>query len=415
MSPPELEPQALFGHVLTPEPEGGLRFLPHSCVRWDAQGELVSAPSGAREREERGVQDHLLVPGLIDVHVHMPQLRVRGRFGEALLPWLREHIWPEEERFQDLDYQAAVVQEFHRALLRVGTTAALVYGSPHASSAEAVLESDTPLCLKGGDVLMDRHGPDTLLRSPVTARQQMEAAARRWGDRYAVTPRFAPSCSNELLQHCGEVLRGSSSFLQTHLAENLDEVAWVRELFPSHRSYTAVYEDFGLLGSRSVFGHGIHLDDADLAVLASSRSWVAHCPTSNQALGSGRMPLERLQAAGVRVALATDVGAGPDLSMLDVLRASLEVHRGCAELSPSSAFRMATLEGARCMGEGERRGALCPGYRADVVALKIPGGLQRHDDQESVLSRVIHDFAGRYEEAVTGVWIGGVAQVASPS
>ena len=187
----------------------------------------------------------------------------------------------------------------------------------------------------------------------------------------------------------------------------VDEIEWVAALFDGIRSYTAVYEHFGLLGPRSIFGHCIHLDDADLAALVRSGSWVAHCPTSNVALGSGRMPVERFVSAGLRYALATDVGAGPDLSMLDVMRSFLEVHRGFIDLSPLDALRAATLWGAEAVGEGMRRGALCVGRQADVVALRIPGGLGRGEELSKARGRVLVEFEGRYEEAVTGVWISG--------
>ena len=203
------------------------------------------------------------------------------------------------------------------------------------------------------------------------------------------------------------MLREHEVYLQTHLAENIDEIEWVADLFAGSRSYTAVYEDFGLLGPRSIFGHCIHLDDLDVQALVDSGSWVAHCPTSNVALGSGRMPVERFAAAGLRYALATDVGAGPDLSMLDVMRSFLEVHRGFVELSPLDALRGATLSGAEALGEGKSRGALSAGRQADIVALHIPGGLGRGESLSAALGRVLVDFEGRYEEAVAGVWIAG--------
>ncbi len=254
---------------------------------------------------------------------------------------------------------------------------------------------------------MDRNGPPALLRSVDSALADAAEGVRRWGARYFLTPRFAPTCSAELMAGCGELLSEGSAGLQTHLAENLDEVAWVRELHPEYRSYAATYDAFGLLGPRSVLGHCIHLDDEDLTLLAARGSWVAHCPTSNVALGSGRMPLERMLAARIPVALATDVGAGPSLSMLDVMRSCTEVHQGFTEVSPGEVLRMSTLAGASALGEGGRRGALQPGRAVDVVALRLPGGLRRGEDGEAALSRVLHDFSGRYEEAVASVWVAG--------
>jgi guanine deaminase len=201
-------------------------------------------------------------------------------------------------------------------------------------------------------------------------------------------------------------LAGGVARLQTHLSENLDEVAWVRDLHPDLASYTHVYAEYGLLGPRSIFGHCIHLSDDELTLLADSGSWVAHCPTSNVALGSGRMPLERILAAGIPVALATDVGAGPELSMLHVMATCIDVHRGIVDVTPTGALRLATLDGSRALGEPER-GALVAGRHADVVALRIPGGLRRSDDGDSVLARIFSEFAGRWDDAVCGVYVGG--------
>ncbi|MBJ93055.1 MAG: guanine deaminase [Rickettsiales bacterium] len=401
---------ALSGHVLSPLANGGVFADSDGLLVWDDRGMLVEPLEGPSA--QRLAPDWLLIPGLIDAHVHLPQMRVRGRFQEALLPWLRQHIWPEEERFSERAYRAAVTAEFRAGLLTAGTTAALVYGAPGADSVHAVLQDLEPVWVRGGDVLMDRNGPESLLRDSGQALEDCREHLARYGTRYAITPRFAPTCGDELLAGCGRLMDESSATLQTHLAENVDELEWVAELFPSARSYTDVYRHFGLLGPRSVFGHCIHLDDLDIKALGETGSWIAHCPSSNVALGSGRMPLERILAGGLRFALATDVGAGPDLSMLDVMRLFLAVHRGHVELSPMDALRAATLFGAQALGQGAQRGALCPGRRADMVAVRIPGGLGRGESLISALGRVLQEFSGRYEEAVAAVWIGGRQWVA---
>ena len=387
------------GHLLTPLSAGGTSFQRDVRLSWGDDGLLRAPESG-----DGG--DLLLVPGLIDAHVHLPQHRVRGRFQEALLPWLREYIWPEEMRFAEREYREGVTREFREGLIAAGTTSAMVYGSPLSDSAYAVLEDVGSLCIKGGDVLMDRNGPPETLRYVAAADADCAAHIATFGERYALTPRFVPTCSGPLMQACGEHLAGGVARLQTHLSENLDEVAWVRELHPEHASYTAVYAAFGLLGPRSIFGHCIHLSDDELSMLAASGSWVAHCPSSNVALGSGRMPLERIRAAGIPVALATDVGAGPELSMLHVMATFLEVHRGITPVSPTDALRLATLQGACAMGE-PLRGSLQEGRHADVVALRIPGGLRRSDDADSVLQRILAEHEDRWEEAVAAVFASG--------
>ncbi len=388
------------GHVLTPRPEGGLIWRPDAIVGWDDDGRLIA-------QQGTGGGGPLLVPGFVDVHVHLPQYRVRGRFHEKLLPWLRNHIWPEEERFAERSYREGVTREFRDGLIANGTTSAMVYGSPEADSTHAVLQDLAPLTIKGGDVLMDRNSPPALLRDRDESLQDAAAHAGDYGERYALTPRFAPTCSDELMAGCGALLASTDARLQTHLAENEDEIAWVAELHPEDRSYLAVYDRHGLLGPRSIFGHGVHLDDADLDRLAATGSWLAHCPTSNVALGSGRMPLERVARRGVRWALATDVGAGPDLSMLDVMHTFMEVHAEHADAGPGLALTAATWFGAQALGESRARGALVPGLQADVVALEIPGGLRRGEHGLDALGRVLAEFRGRYADAVQGVWCNG--------
>ena len=395
------------GAVLSPLPDGGLRFEEDGALAWDASGRLVDDASGA---EALPGDPLLLVPGFVDVHIHLPQFRVRGQFQDSLLPWLRESIWPEEERFGEETYRRGVADEFRDALIAAGTTSAVVYGSPHSDSAWGVLEDLAPLCVRGGDVLMDRNSPGELARSTEVALADARGHAIRWGDRYAVTPRFVPTCTWELLRGLGDLAAETPVWVQSHVAENVDEVAWVADLHPEARSYLDVYDRAGLLGPRSIMGHGIHLDDPDLERLRVTGTWIAHCPTSNVALGSGRMPYGRMRDAGVKIALATDVGAGPDVSMLDVIATFLSVQRAVRAVTPTLGLRLATVEGARAMGE-ERRGALVTGRLADITALRVPGGVRRDEDADAVLSRVLDTFSGRWEEAVAQVWISGQPQL----
>ncbi len=392
------------GTILTPLDGGGVRFG-DGRLDWE-DGWLVEDERGDETVEDLGADGLLLVPGFIDVHIHLPQFRVRGQFQDALLPWLRESIWPEEARFTDEAYRRTVAAEFRDALLAAGTTSAVVYGSPYPDSAWAVLEDLAPLCVRGGDVLMDRNSPEDLIRPTDVALAQVREHAERWGERYVLTPRFVPTCTFELLEGLGEVLASTPVLCQSHVAENLDEVAWVADLHPEARSYLDVYDQAGLLGPRTILGHGIHLDAVDLVRLQETGTWIAHCPTSNVALGSGRMPIEDLRAQGVRFALATDVGAGPDVSMLDVIACFLEIQRE-HDVSPTEALGLATLAGARAMGEGTRRGALEAGRAADIVGLRIPGGLRRDETADDVLARILGTFAGRWDEAVAAVWVGG--------
>ncbi len=391
------------GHLLSPLVGGGLRWEPASTLAWK-DGVIVADADGPAALEDEGL---LLIPGLVDAHVHLPQYRVRGRFSDALLPWLREYIWPEETRFSERAYREAVAREFRDGMIAAGTTAALVWGSPHKQSAHTVLNDLAPLCVRGGDVLMDRYTPAELKRPTSQGIATATEYAARYGSRYALTPRFVPTCTPELLHGLGRLAAESAVLVQTHLAENSDEVAWVASLHPDARSYLDVYDQAWLLGPQTVFAHCIHLDEVDLSRLALTRSWIAHCPSSNVALGSGRMPLERVMAAGVNVALATDVGAGPDISMLDVMASFLDVQAGVFGVRPTLALELATLRGAQAMGEGSNRGSLEPGRAADIVGVRIPGGLRRGETADEVLARVLEEFTGRWTDAIAAVFIGG--------
>ena len=394
------------GAILTPLAAGGHRFEPDGELSFSG-GLLVDEVGEAEAIDGLDGDGILLVPGFVDVHIHLPQYRVRGQFQDALLPWLRESIWPEEARFAEESYRRAVSAEFRDGLIAAGTTAAVVYGSPHEESAFSVLEDLAPLTIRGGDVLMDRNSPGALARTTEQALAGAGSEAARWGDRYALTPRFVPTCTPELLKGLGAIAAREPVFVQSHVAENLDEVAWVAELHPEARSYLDVYDQSGLLGPRTILGHGIHLDDRDLSRLVATGTWIAHCPTSNVALGSGRMPYGRMAAAGVSMALATDVGAGPQVSMLDVMRCFLDVQREEPGVGPLLALTLATRDGARAMGEGSRRGTLERGRAADVVALRIPGGLRRAETGAEALLRILETFAQRWEDAIAAVWIGG--------
>jgi len=401
-----MQRSTVFGSVLSPL-DDGVRWEPDSSLTWQDEFLVSGAPGRTEQIEGLDGDELLLIPGLVDAHVHLPQYRVRGQFQDALLPWLRESIWPEEARFRDESYRRMVSREFRDGMIAAGTTAAVVYGSPHEESAFSVLEDLAPLEIRGGDVLMDRNSPDDLVRTTDEALESARSHAKRWSGRYALTPRFVPTCTSDLLKGLGAIAAAGDVFVQSHVAENLDEVAWVANLHPEARSYLDVYDTQGLLGPRTILGHGIHLDDVDLARLVSTGTWIAHCPTSNVALGSGRMPYGAMNAQGVRIALASDVGAGPDLSMLDVMRCFLEVQRDEPGVTPTLALRLATLCGATAMGEGGRRGTLQAGRIADFVGLRLPGGPRRGESADDALQRVLGTFAGRWTEAIAAVWIRG--------
>lgn len=399
----------LRGHLLTPLAGGGFRFERDAVVAWDDDGRLSSFGKTVGPPVDLGAEGELLlVPGFVDAHVHLPQFRVRGRFQAALLPWLREHIWPEEARCADLPYLRDVARGFRDGCLAAGTTSALVWGSPHAHSAAVVLDEIGPLYTRGGDVLMDRNGPASLLRPVRTGLADARAGAARWGERYAVTPRFPPTNEWDALVGCARISAETGAWFQSHLAENREEVLWVRALFPRAPTYLSVFDQCGALGPRTVLAHGIHLDGADVARIVETGTAIVHCPTSNEALGSGRMPLESWLAAGMKLALGSDVGAGPKLSLLDVIACGRRIHRAHLDLPPTAWLRLATTDGAAVLGEGARRGTLEAGKLADIAVLRLPTPLARGATGDDAFDAVLRGFADRWEEAVAATFCAGV-------
>jgi len=335
---------------------------------------LDALPAGTPVTDYSG---RIIVPGFVDVHVHYVQTEVIASYGSQLLEWLERYTFPEERRFEDPGHARAVAGFFLDELLRNGTTSALVLGSVHASSADALFEAAERRRLRvaAGKVLMDRNCPEWLRDTPESGAEDSARLIERWHGRgrlhYALTPRFAPTSSDAQLARAGELLASHPDvYLHTHVAENRDEVAWVAQLFPWSRSYLDVYDRYGLLRERAVLAHCLHLDDADRARMAQTGAAMAFCPTSNLFLGSGLFDLARAREAGVRVGLGTDVGAGTSLSMLRTLAEAYKVCQLAGHsLSPWRALWLATLGGAEALRLDDRIGSLEPGREADFTVL----------------------------------------------
>ncbi|MGH6920181.1 MAG: guanine deaminase [Geminicoccaceae bacterium] len=322
---------------------------------------------------------HLILPGLIDTHIHLPQTQVIASYGAQLLDWLQKYAFVEEQKFADPAHAARIARFFLDELLRNGTTTAAVYGSVHMQSADALFAESERRGTRmiAGKVMMDRGAPAALLDTAEQGYRESKALIERWHgrgrQRYAVSPRFAVTSSDAQLEVAGALLaEHQGCYLQTHLTENLDEIRTVRRLFPWAKSYTDVYDRFGLLGERSLFGHCIHLDEAELERLSASRSVAALCPTSNLFLGSGLFDLAKLRDSGrpVRAALATDIGGGTSYSMLRTAAEAYKVVqlRG-QRWSALEAFYAITLGNARALGLEAEIGSLEPGTEADIVVL----------------------------------------------
>ena len=366
-------------------------------------------------------RDAVLLPGFVDCHVHYPQLAVIGAMGSELLDWLRMRALPEEARLADDAYAVAVADRFVRGLARNGTTTALVFGSHFPGAQEALFRAAAEVGLRvaSGLVVSDRGLVPELRVSPAQAAQHSRELIERWHGRgllrYAVTPRFAVSCSDELLAVCGELASDTDGLLVTsHLNETPAETELVASLFPWARDYLETYERHGLVGPRSVFAHDVHGTDEELRRLASAGAAVAHCPSSNAFLGSGVFSLRRHLEFGTRVALGTDVGAGTGLSLLGegLMAYQLQMLEGPdgLRLGPVHLLWLATAAGARALGLDDEVGDLTPGKSADFVLVRAPSGstlaavLERSDSVEETLGAL---FTLAREESIAEVRVAG--------
>jgi guanine deaminase len=321
--------------------------------------------------------ERLLLPGFIDTHIHYPQIDVIGAGGRHLLEWLEQYTYPAEQRFADPAYARETAQVFLDELLRNGTTTAQVLGTVHKGSIESFFEvaAARQLRMIAGKALMDRMAPDGLRDDVLSGERETRELIEAWHGRarlhYAITPRFALSSTPEQLRSAGALARAYPDvFIQSHLAENLQEVEQVRQAFPDRRSYLDVYDHVGLLRDRATYAHCIYLNDEDRSRLAASGAGAAFCPSSNLHLGSGLFDLAASDAAGMRIALATDVGGGSSFSMLRTMGDAYRVvHLTGQHLTPLRAFYLATLAGAQLLGLSDKIGSFVPGAEADFIVL----------------------------------------------
>ena len=334
----------------------------------------------ARLPAELPVERHagaLIMPGFIDPHIHFPQTQVIASYGAQLLEWLEKYTFVEEQKFADPAHAARNAEFFLDELARNGTTTAVAYCTAHPASAEALFAAAQKrnAGMIAGNSVMNRNGPPGLLAPAPTAIADSRDLIRRWHgsgrQRYAVTPRFAITSTDEQLAELGALLKEFPTVLmQSHLDENLNEIATIKRLFPNDESYTAVYARFGLLGPRSLMGHCIHLEDAEVALLRDTQSVAVFCPTSNLFIGSGLFDYQRLSAAGVRIALATDVGGGTSYSMLRTAAEAYKVMQLQSQNLPAlAAFDLMTRRNAAALGLENEIGTIAPGAFADLVVL----------------------------------------------
>ena len=390
----ETNPLGLRGFLIDTPEFGSLRSQRGGAIVVD-KGRIVDAGDYDEVRRRRGSTpirwvDHgqvAIFPGLIDCHTHLPQYSAVARGESELLPWLRQHIFPVEREFTGPKARDEAPQFFHE-LARNGTTTVMAYAAIYEDSCEIGFEAAKASGLRTilGKMMMDIGSYGQLQPKKVLSISLLESErlCRKWHGaedgllEYAFSPRFAVSCSEKMMRGAAELAARFQAYVQTHLAENREELEKVRHLYMNARDYTHVYEMSGLLTPRTVLGHCIHLNPREIAAIAAAQSSVAHCPSSNLFLGSGLMKLDQLLKAGITVGLGSDVAAGPELNMWQVMRAAIEVQKArtayepnLRPLRPSEAFYLATQGGARALGKATSIGTLDPGKEADLIVVDL--------------------------------------------
>lgn len=378
-------------------------------------GALRAAHPGAAVED---LGDALILPGFVDAHAHYPQTAIIASWGKRLIDWLNLYTFPEELRFGDPAHAEAIAARYFDLTLAHGTTTVVSYCTVHPESVDAFFAEAERRGVRAyaGKTCMDRNAPEGLTDTPKSAYDDSKRLCDRWHGQgrlsYVVTPRFSPTSTREQLAALGALwAERPGTLMQTHLSEQVDEVAWVRELFPEARDYLDTYAAAGLLGPGALFGHAIHLTDRERARLAEARAGLVHCPTSNTFIGSGLFDLPGLVAEGQRIGLATDTGGGSSFSMLRTMAAAYEVAqlRGTA-LHPAQLLWLATAGNARLLGVADRIGALAPGIEADLIAVDLastPAIAQRAERAKDIWEAVFPTIMMGDERAISAVWVAG--------
>ena len=405
--------------------------LPETCVNHESRGGAVvldgriletgSAEAMLAKHPDAQVNrygDALIMAGFVDAHVHYAQTAIIASWGSRLKEWLELYAFPEEMKFSDPEYADAIADRYLKLLLNHGTTSACSYCTVHAASTDALFRKAESMNLRliAGKTCMDRNAPEGLLDSANVSYDRSKSLLERWHGkgrlRYAITPRFAPTSTPEQLEILGALWREHPDCLmQTHLSEQTEEVAWVRELFPRARDYLDVYESFGLLGPNALYGHAIHLRAREISRIKEVGAALAHCPTSNTFIGSGLFNLDGLARDRIRIGLATDTGGGSSFSMLRTMAAAYEIGqlKGVAA-HPCRLLWLATKGSADALGVSDCVGNLEPGLEADLVVLDLRSTeaiAQRVDQAENFWEMLFPTIMMGDDRAIRSVWVCG--------
>jgi guanine deaminase len=324
---------------------------------------------------------HVILPGFIDAHVHYPQTQIIAAYGKQLIEWLEKYTFVAEQQFSDRNHAQEVAKFFLEQCLRAGTTTAAVYCTVHPVSVDAFFEEAEKLGMRmiAGKVLMDRHAPPSLLDTARQGYDESKALLRKWHNRgrqlYCVTPRFAPSSTPAQMEMAAALWHEfPGSYLQSHVSETRAEVEWARKLFPERTGYLDVYDYYGQLGPRAIYGHGVWLTESEFQRCYETGTAIAHCPVSNGFLGSGMLRIQDVKRGDrpIRMALGTDIGAGTSFSQLQTMREAYKVAQlNGYSLSAAKAYYLASLGAAQALYLDNKIGSIGPGYEADLIVLDL--------------------------------------------
>lgn len=384
----------------------------------EAVGEAETLRHDHPEAEIFDHGDALISAGFIDAHVHYPQTGIIASWGKQLIDWLNSYTFPEEMRFIDGDFAGAVARRYFDLALAHGTTSMCSFCTIHPESVDAFFTEASARGMRavGGKTCMDRNAPEGLRDTAQSAYDDSKALLEKWHGRdrlaYAITPRFSPTSTPEQLEALGALWAEYPDCpMQTHLSEQIPEIAWVKELYPKARDYLDTYEAAGLIGPGALFGHAIHLEPREKARLEESGAALVHCPTSNTFIGSGLFDMAGLKAAGQRVGLATDTGGGSSFSMLRTMAAAYEIGqlRGHA-LHPAQLWWLATCGSAEALRMAGKIGNLAPGMEADITVIDLastPAIAQRAARADAFWESLFPTIMLGDDRAIRAVWIGG--------
>ncbi len=400
--------------------EGGVLLEGDRIVQVGAANALARTYPKA-DRVRYGA-DHLICPGFVDAHVHYPQTAIIASWGKRLIDWLNDYTFPEEMRLSDPDYADIVAARYLDLTIAHGTTTVASYCTTHPHSADALFRA-AAMCnqrVVAGKTCMDRNAPEGLHDTAQSAYDDSKALIERWHGNgrasYAITPRFTPTSTPDQLAALGALwAEHPSCLMQTHLSEQTDEIAWVRDLCPDTRDYLDTYEQHGLIGERALYGHAIHLEQREVDRIAETGAALVHCPTSNTFIGSGLFDMAGLRARRIPIGLASDTGGGSSFSMLRTMAAAYEIGqlRG-TPLHAAELIWLATAGSARSLRLNDVIGSVSDGYEADLTVLNLastPAIEQRAAQATNHWESLFATIMMGDDRAVADVWIAGVRHV----